>query len=144
MIYLYATSAAFGVTMGSWIDTLSLSSPNNKKKDASGNVVLDPITGQAVNQRDPAAAPVAPLLLGPILPLRFFLWDNFYPGGMHKGVPSSIGTGIAIGALEGLGVAGANYAIAGEATGKRWGSDGIMSSIFVGSALGGIGGYAFG
>jgi hypothetical protein len=144
MVYLYATSAAFGLATGAWIDTVSLCSPNNKKKDASGNVVTDPVTGQAVNQCDPAAALVSPLLLGTLFPLGFFLWDNFYPGGMHKGVPSSIGTGLIIGSLEGLGVAGANYAVAGATTGQRWGSDGIMTSIFVGSALGGIGGYAFG
>jgi hypothetical protein len=143
MVYLYATSAAFGITMGSWIDTLSLCSPNNKKKDANGNVILD-TNGNPINQCDPAGALVSPLLLGTLFPLGFFLWDNFYKGGMHRGVPSSIGTGLIIGALEGLGVAGANYAIAGDASGKRWGSDGIMTSIFVGSALGGIGGYAFG
>jgi len=54
-----------------------------------------------------------------------------------------------IGALEGLGVAGANFAIAGPPVppatdGNRWGSDGIMTSVWVGAALGGIGGYAFG
>ena len=137
--YLYATSAAFGVTMGAWIDTLGPCSPNNK--DIAGKNVCDP-----------GISLVAPLLLGAAFPLGFFLWDNFYPGGMHKGVPSSIGTGLIIGALEGLGVAGANYAIAGPETviengqpdHNRWGSDGIMTSIVVGSALGGIGGYAFG
>jgi len=153
MIYLYATSAAFGLTMGSWIDTLSICSPNNKKRDPMGNLILDPVTGQSQNQCDPAAALVTPLLLGTALPLAFFLWDNFYPGGMHKGVPSSISTGMIIGALEGLGIAGANYAIAGpdsviEPDGtpdhNRWGSDGIMTSIFLGATLGGIGGYAFG
>src|SRR5260221_13877169 len=60
-----------------------------------------------------------------------------------------IGRGLIIGALEGLGVAGANYAIAGPPVppatdGKRWGSDGIMTSIFLGATLGGLGGYAFG
>ena len=63
---------------------------------------------------------------------------------MHRGVASSIGTGLIIGSLEGLGIAGANFAIAGDGTGKRWGSDGIMTSVFLASTLGGIGGYAFG
>ena len=144
MAFLYATSGAFGITTGAWIDTLGPCSPNNKKKDSAGNVVLDPKTGQPINQCDPAAALVSPLLLGTIFPLGFFLWDNFYKGGIHRGVPSSISTGMIIGALEGLGVAGANYAIAGDTTGNRWGSDGIMTSVWVGSALGGIGGYAFG
>jgi hypothetical protein len=153
MIYLYATSAAYGVTMGSWIDTLSLCSPNNKKRDASGNLVLD-ASGNPQNQCDPAAALVSPLLLGTAFPLGFFLWDNFYKGGMHPGVPSSISTGMIIGALEGIGIAGANYAIAGPDragnppvdTGdySRWGSDGIMTSVFLGATLGGLGGFAFG
>jgi hypothetical protein len=142
LAFLYATSAAYGVTMGAWIDTLGPCSPNNK----------DPMSGK--NVCDPGVALVAPLLLGAAIPLTFFLWDNFYKGGpgkgggMHKGVPSSIGTGLIIGALEGLGVAGANFAIAGPGTptnpGNRWGSDGIMTSVFVGATLGGIGGYAFG
>jgi hypothetical protein len=136
MAFLYATSAAFGITTGAWIDTLSLCSPNNKAPD--------PKTGVPTNVCDPAGALVAPLLLGTAFPLGFFLWDNFYKGGMHRGVPSSISTGLIIGALEGLGVAGANYAIAGDTTGARWGSDGIMTSVFVGATLGGLGGYAFG
>lgn len=134
--YLYATSAAYGIALGSWIDTLGPCSPNNK--------TTDPKTGLLVNQCDPGVAFVSPLLFGAALPLAFFLWDNFYPGGMHRGVASSIGTGLIIGSLEGLGIAGANFAIAGDGTGKRWGSDGIMSSIIVSSTLGGIGGYAFG
>lgn len=134
--YLYATSAAYGVTFGSWIDTLGPCSPNNKAPD--------PKTGQLVNQCDPGVAFISPLLFGAAFPLGFFLWDNFYPGGMHRGVASSISTGLIIGALEGLGVAGANFAIAGDNDGKRWGSDGIMSSVIVASTLGGIGGYAFG
>jgi hypothetical protein len=148
MAFLYATSAAFGLTTGAWIDTLSLCSPDNKKKDASGTVIIDPVTGKSSNQCDPAGALVSPLLLGTLFPLGFFLWDNFYKGGIHRGVPSSISTGLIIGALEGLGVAGANFAIAGDGTatvpGNRWGSNGIMTSVWVGSALGGIGGYAFG
>ncbi len=141
--YLYATTAAYGITMGAWIDTLGPCSPNNKQKDAAGTPILDS-KGNTINQCDPAGALVAPLLLGTLLPLGAFLWDNFYPGGMHKGVPSSIGTGIIIGALEGLGIAGANYSIAGETTGARWGSDGIMTSVWLGATVGGIGGFAFG
>jgi hypothetical protein len=144
MAFLYATSAAFGLTTGAWIDTLSLCSPNNKQKNSDGTLKLDPVTGQTINQCDPAGALVSPLLLGTLFPLGFFLWDNFYKGGIHRGVPSSISTGMIIGALEGLGVAGANFAIAGDSTGNRWGSDGIMTSVWVGTALGGIGGYAFG
>ncbi len=135
--FLYATSAAYGVALGTWIDTLGPCSPNNKDKVTGANVC------------DPGVAFVSPLLFGAAVPLSFFLWDNFYPGGIHRGVGSSIGTGLIIGALEGLGIAGANFAIAGPApsatdAGKRWGSDGIMSSIFVASTLGGVGGYAFG
>jgi hypothetical protein len=144
MAFLYATSAAFGLVTGTWIDTLSLCSPDNKKKDSTGTVIIDPVTGKSTNQCDPAGALVSPLLLGTLFPLGFFLWDNFTKGGIHRGVPSSISTGLIIGALEGLGVAGANFAIAGDTTGNRWGSNGIMTSVWVGSALGGIGGYAFG
>jgi hypothetical protein len=144
MAFLIATSAAFGITTGAWIDTLSLCSPNNKKKNADGTTFIDPKTGGPVNECDPAGAIVSPLLFGTLFPLGFFLWDNFYKGGIHRGVPSSISTGMIIGALEGLGVAGANFAIAGDTSGNRWGSDGIMTSVWIGTALGGIGGYAFG
>jgi hypothetical protein len=143
MAFLYATSAAFGHVTGTWIDTLSLCSPNNKKKNSDGTTFIDPKTNASVNQCDPAGALVSPLLLGTLLPLGFFLWDNFYKGGIHRGVGSSISTGLIIGALEGLGVAGANFAVAGDGP-NRWGSDGIMTSVWVGAALGGIGGYAFG
>ncbi len=131
IVYLYATSAAYGVALGAWIDVLGPCSPNNK--DVNGKNICDP-----------GVAFVSPLLFGAAVPLGFFLWDNFYPGGMHRGVASSIGTGLIIGSLEGLGIAGANFAIAGDGTGKRWGSDGIMSSVVLASTLGGIGGYAFG
>jgi len=148
MAFLYGTSAAFGLVTGTWIDTLSLCSPNNKQKNQDGTLKLD-AEGKTINQCDPAGALVSPLLLGTLFPLGFFLWDNFYKGGIHRGVPSSISTGMIIGALEGLGVAGANFAIAGPAVppatdGNRWGSAGIMTSVWVGTALGGIGGYAFG
>jgi hypothetical protein len=145
LVFLYATSAAYGLTMGAWIDTLGPCSPNNK--------AINPKTGTLSNVCDAGAAVVAPLLIGTAIPLAFFLWDNFYHGGpgkgggMHKGVPSSIGTGIIVGALEGLGVAGANYAVTspgGPTDTNRWGSDGIMTSVFVGATLGGIAGYAFG
>ena len=39
MAFLYATSAAFGLVTGTWIDTLSLCSPDNKKKNTDGNGV---------------------------------------------------------------------------------------------------------
>jgi hypothetical protein len=122
--------------MGAWIDTLGPCSPNNKNP-------------MGTNICDPGGAIIAPLLLGTIFPLSFFLWDNFYNGGpgkgggMHKGVPSSISTGLVVGALEGLGVAGANFAVAGNDP-NRWGSNGIMTSVWVGATLGGIAGFAFG
>lgn len=132
LAFLYGTSAAYGVTMGIWIDTLGPCSPNNK----------NPMTGKT--SCDAGLALVAPLLIGTAVPLAFFLWDNFVKGGIHKGVPSSIGTGILVGGLEGLGVAGANYSISGNNSPNRWGSDGIMTSVFVGSTLGGLAGFAYG
>ena len=140
LAFLYGTSAAYGITMGAWIDTLGPCSPGNKDKAGK-------------NLCDPGGAVVAPLLLGTVFPLGFFLWDNFYRGGpgkgggMHRGVPSSISTGLIVGALEGLGVAGANYAVTspgGPTDTNRWGSDGIMTSVFVGATVGGIAGYAYG
>ncbi len=127
LAFLYGTSAAYGVTMGAWIDTLGPCSPNA------------PNSGKC----DAGLALVAPLLIGTAVPLTFFLWDNFVKGGIHKGVPSSISTGLIVGALEGLGVAGANYAISGDDP-NRWSSNGIMSSVWVASTLGGIAGYAYG
>ncbi len=143
LIFLYATSAAWGVTMGAWIDTLGPCSPNNKGTDPTKPDTF------GKNICDPGGAIVAPLLIGTAIPLGFFLWDNFVKGGIHKGVATSISTGLIVGALEGLGIAGANYAIAGPPTppatdGQRWGSSGIMTSVFVASTLGGIAGYAYG
>ena len=76
MAFLYGTSAAFGLVTGTWIDTLSLCSPNNKQKNQDGTLKLD-AEGKTINQCDPAGALVSPLLLGTLFPLGFFLWDNF-------------------------------------------------------------------
>jgi len=127
MGFLYAISGAWGISTGIWIDTLSMCSPNSNLTSGTGQNVCDP-----------ALALVAPLLIGTAAPVGFFLWDNF--AGMHRGVPMSIGTGILIGAAEGFGVAGVQAA----SSSTPWGSDGIMTSIFVGSTVGGIGGWAFG
>ena len=62
--YLYATSAAYGLALGTWIDTLGPCSPNNK--------TIDPKTGNMVNVCDPGVAFVSPLLFGAALPLGFF------------------------------------------------------------------------
>jgi len=51
-------------------------------------------------------------------------------------------TGILIGALEGFGVAGAASVTASY--GHEWGAGGWMSSIMLGSTIGGVGGYFFG
>ena len=87
---------------------------------------------------DPGTALIAPILLGAALPVTMFVWD--YYGTLHKGVPATMATGILIGALEGFGVAGAASATATNA----WGAGGWMSSIMLGSTIGGVGGYFFG
>ena len=117
MAYLYGTSAAYGVLAGIWIDSLAMK-----------------------NKFEPATSLIAPILLGAAVPVGMFIWD--YYGNIHRGVPSTMATGIIIGALEGFGVAGAVSAASPYES--EWGFSGYMTSMFIGATAGGVGGYVFG
>jgi hypothetical protein len=117
MAYLYGASAGYGVMTGIWIDSLAM-------KD----------------KFEPATALIAPILLGAAVPVGMFIWD--YYGTIHRGVPSTMATGIILGALEGFGVAGA--VSAASTYESEWGFGGYMTSMFIGATAGGVGGYVFG
>src|SRR5688572_9988157 len=74
---LYATSAAFGLGMGIWIDA-------------------------EVGLRDPALLLIPPALLGVAAPVTAYALNR---PSMPRGVPGAISTGLLIGAGEGLGIA---------------------------------------
>jgi hypothetical protein len=74
---LYATSAAFGLGMGVWIDA-------------------------EVGLNDPALLLIPPALLGVAAPVTAYALNR---PSMPRGVPGAISTGLLIGAGEGLGIA---------------------------------------
>lgn len=74
---LYATSAAFGLGMGIWIDA-------------------------EIGLRDPALLLIPPALLGVAAPVTAYALNH---PTLPRGVPGAISTGLLIGAGEGLGIA---------------------------------------
>lgn len=116
--YLYATAATYGLGTGVWID--------------SEAKLCEP-------KCDPGLVVIAPLLLGTVAPVGVFLADRFaYAHGMPAGLPSSIATGMWIGAGQGLGIATYQYVHAKE--GEEWGFRGLARASFIGSTVGGLAG----
>jgi hypothetical protein len=119
LTYLYITSAAYGVGTGIWIDSL-------------GKVT------------DPGLAFIAPLAFGVAMPIGvYFLDDNVT---LHRGVPSSIATGMLLGALEGMSISGMQWQFTGGENGSdsQWKFHTWTTLTWIMSTGGGIGGYAFG
>lgn len=119
MAVLYGTSIAYGVGAGIWIDSL-----------AGGF--------------DPGLDFIAPVLIGGAVPVGLYLTDHYYP--FHRGVPESISTGLLLGAVEGIAIAGTQWQHAGgNAPGNTsWSFAGQATATWAISTAGGIGGYAFG
>jgi hypothetical protein len=117
MGFLYGTSIAAGVGAGIWVD-------------AVGKI------------KDPGAFVVAPLLLGAAAPLGVYFWDRYAE--FDAGVASSLATGMLLGGLEGVGIAGLQWQATGNGGPNTWGFGGQTSAALVGGIGGGIGGYAFG
>ncbi len=113
MIYLLGTSAAYGIGTGVWIDALA-------------------------ETKDPGIAVVAPITIGAAVPVGLFLWDNYSK--MGRGVPSSMATGILLGALEGMGASGMQSSLSSNG----WSFKGHSTLTFLTATVGGIGGYFFG
>jgi hypothetical protein len=115
MVVLYATTLSYGAGTGIWIDGI-------------GGV------------QDPGLAVIAPILFGLATPAAVYGVDHYYP--FHRGVPESISTGLWLGAVEGVAIAGTQFAT--SSSGSRWGFGGDATSAWIFSTAGGIGGYAFG
>jgi hypothetical protein len=113
MAVLYATTAAYGVGTGIWIDGVA-------------------------GESDPGLSFIAPILLGGAVPVSVYLADHYYA--FHRGVPESISTGLLLGAVEGVAIAGTQYATSAN----RWGFGGDATAAFIFSTAFGVGGYAFG
>ena len=119
MAVLYGTSIAWGVGTGIWIDVLA-------------------------NTGDPGIEFIAPLAFGAAAPLGVFLLDNYQP--FDRGVPASISTGLALGAMEGIAISSAQWEATGEGAPGRgtWSTGGQGAVTWIISTAGGVGGYAFG
>ncbi len=116
MTFLYGTSLLYGVGTGIWIDALGKIS-------------------------DPGLAIIAPLALGAAAPIGVYFWDDYSK--LHKGVPSSIATGLSLGAIEGLAVAGVQWQ--SQSGGPRaWSFKTETTVTWIFASAGGVGGYAFG
>ncbi|MFS8071645.1 MAG: hypothetical protein ACMG6S_35190 [Byssovorax sp.] len=130
---LYATATAWGVGTGIWIDA-------------------------EAGTTNPGLALIAPTLLGAAAPVAVFFADR---PAMRAGLPSAIAAGLLIGAGEGLGIAGyqavtstnarCEFTASGGVTSaassvpsSSWGFKGLARAEFIGSTIGGLGGFAYG
>jgi hypothetical protein len=116
MVFLYGTGAVYGVGTGIWIDAVA-------------------------KIKDPGIAFIPPLLFGVGVPVGVYFWDDY--SRMHRGVPASIATGLALGGIEGIAIAGTQWQYTREQN-KDW-SFGTQTTVtFIGATAGGVGGYFFG
>jgi hypothetical protein len=77
-----------------------------------------------------------------VMPIGVYFWDDYAQ--LHRGVPSSISTGLTLGALEGIGIAGTQWAHSGEGGPNTWNFATQATVAWSLSTVGGVGGYAFG
>jgi hypothetical protein len=117
MTFLYVTSALYGVGSGIWIDALAKIS-------------------------DPGFAFIPPVVLGAAMPIGVYFWDDNTT--IHRGVPSSVSTGLFLGAVEGVAISGVQWQYTGNGTDSTWSFKTQTSITWVMSSAGGLGGYAFG
>ena len=118
MTFLYGTSALYGVGSGIWLDSLFKTS-------------------------DPGIALILPLALGAAAPIGAYFWDDYSK--FHRGVPASMATGLSLGAVEGIAIAGAQWQAAdsGRSSGA-WSFKTETTVTWIFATGGGVGGYAFG
>jgi hypothetical protein len=117
MSFLYGMTLAYGVGTGIWIDAL-------------GKIT------------DPGLAILAPIGFGAAFPIATYFWDDW--SRFHRGVPSSMATGLALGAVEGLAISGVHWQHTGNGPITSKSFQGYTTLTFLGATAGGIGGYAFG
>ncbi|MEZ4259002.1 MAG: hypothetical protein R3B36_08040 [Polyangiaceae bacterium] len=117
MTFLYVSSALYGVGTGIWLDAL-------------------------FKIKDPGVAAIMPITFGAAMPIGVFLWDD-YGGPLHRGVPSSISTGLVLGAVEGIAIAGTQWQHTRDA-GNDWSFQTQTTATWIMATGGGVGGWAFG
>jgi hypothetical protein len=117
MLFLYGASIGYGVGTGIWIDALGKVS-------------------------DPGVAFIAPLLLGGAAPVGVYFADNYAK--FHRGVPSSIATGLALGALEGMAISGTQWQYTDHNGPNTWSFATQTTVTWLMATGGAVGGYAFG
>jgi hypothetical protein len=111
--FLYVTGTAWGIGTGIWLD-------------AEAGI------------KDPGLRFILPGLLGVAAPVGVYFLDS---PPMPEGLPSSIATGMLIGAGEGLGIASYQWVHAEKE--NEWTFRGLARSEFIGSTLGGAAGAGF-
>ncbi|MBN1605297.1 MAG: hypothetical protein JW940_01615 [Polyangiaceae bacterium] len=111
---LYVTSGVYGVGMGVWLS-------------------------MELGISDPATFLIPPVVLGLAAPTAVYVLNR---PRMRRGMPLAVATGLAIGAGEGLGIAG--YQIAAASERHDWSFRAVARSIAIGATVGGVGGYAVG
>jgi hypothetical protein len=113
---LYGTSLAYGVGTGVWVDAIA-------------------------GVSDPGLGFIAPILFGAAMPIGLYATDQYVP--FHRGVPESVSTGLLLGAVEGVAIAGTQWQLS-RPNGNSWSFAGQTTATWIFSTGGGIGGYIFG
>lgn len=111
--FLYGFSAAYGVGTGIWLDA-------------------------EFGVEDPGLRLIMPALFGVAAPVGAYLVDQQIP--FSRGQAAAIATGMAIGAGQGIGIAGYQFVTADAD--DVWGFRGFSRSVFFGSTAGAALGYA--
>jgi hypothetical protein len=89
--------------------------------------------------KDPGLFLIAPALLGVAAPVGAYALDQ---PKMHRGLPTTIGVGLLLGAGEGLGIAGTQMVSATKD--EAWKFRGLSRSMALGATVGGVGGWLAG
>lgn len=110
---LYGVSVAYGVGVGIWFDA-------------------------ELGVKDPAAALIAPAVLGIAAPIGVYVAD----APMRRGLPAAIAAGAVVGAGEGIGIASLQFVRSSQR--DAWGFRGLSRATTLGATLGALGGGAFG
>jgi hypothetical protein len=117
MTFLYVTSSLYGIGSGVWIDALA-------------------------KVKDPGVAVIAPIVLGAAAPIGVYVWDS-QGGPLHRGVPASIATGLVLGGVEGVAIAGTQWQYTRN-DGNDWSFATQTTVTWIMATGGGVGGWAFG
>lgn len=117
MLFMYVTGGLYGVGSGIWLDSI-------------------------FKIKDPGVAIIMPITLGAAVPIGFWAWDE-YGGPLHRGVPASIATGLVLGGVEGIAIAGTQWQYTRD-DGKDWSFATQTTVTWIFATGGGVGGWAFG